>query len=369
MWNKWVLFLGALLCSFYTSAQCMYQQIPFEDVVNEADLIAEGTIIESETSWDEGLTMIYTIYTFETTAFYKGIPKKRIQVAIPGGTIGLQSISVNPSLHLRIGDKGVLMVNESKLAVGRSVFEVKFGHHAWYPYKAEGMQAVGLFKSYDLKRDALAEAIENITGVKQIRLGASLKPIHATKPVIGSRTITGFSPSTITAGTESVLTINGTGFGSTADTVFFLYASNPSFLAFTLPSQIVSWSPTQIKVKVPDDAGTGPVFVGTSATGGPSQQSATNLTVLSSQTNVLTSTTAYITRHSTIANTGKLTFTLNTNFNSNAAAKAALGRAMRTWRCNSNYNIEVSANTTAINATADDNVNVITFKNLAGPLG
>ena len=54
----------------------------------------------------------------------------------------------------------------------------------------------------------------------------------------------------------SILTINGTGFGTVADTVFSL-GLRPTYLAFTLPkSNLVSWSATQIKVQVPDDAGT-----------------------------------------------------------------------------------------------------------------
>ncbi|MBK7787655.1 MAG: hypothetical protein IPJ54_03550 [Saprospiraceae bacterium] len=44
-----------------------------------------------------------------------------------------------------------------------------------------------------------------------------------------SRAITGFSPASITAGTTSVLTINGSGFGSVADTVFFYGPAIPTF--------------------------------------------------------------------------------------------------------------------------------------------
>lgn len=183
------------------------------------------------------------------------------------------------------------------------------------------------------------------------------------------RAISNFSPTSITAGTASILTINGTGFGTVADTVFFLWASDPTYLAFTLPSQIVSWSGTQIRVLVPDDAGSGPVYVSTSTTAGPSQNSTTNVNIISAQTNVTYNNNAYITRHSTLTNIGKISFQLNTAFNSNNEARLSLARAMKTWRCNNNVNIEINPVTTTVNTIADDNTNVIKFSSLNGPLG
>ena len=77
---------------------------------------------------------------------------------------------------------------------------------------------------------------------------------------------------------------------------------------------------------MPDDAGTGPVYVSTSSTAGPSQNSTTNVNILSAQTNVTYNNNAYITRHSTLTNIGKISFQLNTAFNSNNDARLSLAR-------------------------------------------
>ncbi|MDO9324685.1 MAG: IPT/TIG domain-containing protein, partial [Methanoregula sp.] len=89
--------------------------------------------------------------------------------------------------------------------------------------------------------------------------------LDASGPVVYSATVTTASPNTASAGTDWVITITGTGFGTKASResyadVAFLYrpdGTKPYIYATGYPyftnnvNDIVSWSDTQIKVKVP----------------------------------------------------------------------------------------------------------------------
>ncbi len=100
--------------------------------------------------------------------------------------------------------------------------------------------------------------------------------------------IVSISPTTVTAGTNDVLTITGTGFeasdGGTNSRVFFANADDGGNTIIAAPAGLVSsWSDTQIQVRVPSRAGTGSVTVQTA-----SSQQATSAATLTIEYNLLT---------------------------------------------------------------------------------
>ena len=359
------LVLGATLLS----AQCLYQNIKLDDVVAQATTIIDGKVISSESTWNNDHTMIYTRYGVRVYTWFKGPQTDTVYFYSPGGSVDLDAIKVEPAVHPSLGSYGLFMTTpaDPSAKLPKSALLLSHGHLSWYKYDFETGLASGVFQNFILKNKELERTIESLTQ-QPVKRKMAMPLLNLKKPS-ADRAISNFSPTSITAGTASILTINGTGFGTVADTVFFLWASDPTYLAFTLPSQIVSWSGTQIRVQVPDDAGTGPVYVSTSSTAGPSQNSTTNVNILSAQTNVTYNNNAYITRHSTLTNIGKISFQLNTAFNSNNDARLSLARAMKTWRCSNNVNIEINPVTTTVSTIADDNTNVIKFSSLNGPLG
>ena len=92
-----------------------------------------------------------------------------------------------------------------------------------------------------------------------------------TPPPPGSPTISSISPSEASAGTDTHVTISGSGFGSSTGKVEFSYGRND--VTRISASDISSWSDTSINCAVPTgiidnysaSAGTGPVVVTTSA--------------------------------------------------------------------------------------------------------
>jgi PKD repeat protein len=193
--------------------------------------------------------------------------------------------------------------------------------------------------------------------------------------VIGSSStaaITGISPTTITAGTFSVLTITGSGFGATQGTSFVEFKNaDDGGATFIQPhsTQYVSWSNTQIQVMVPTKAST---LCGTAGTGqvrvtvaGSPTLSAQTLTISYGHLNAAYTGTAAPTqirdtRHVTLNGAGGITWQMYTGFDANAAAKASFLRAFQTWRCATYINWVLGA-TTSLNTIAGDGTNLIRF--------
>jgi hypothetical protein len=179
--------------------------------------------------------------------------------------------------------------------------------------------------------------------------------------------ITGFSPTTITAGTGSVLTINGSGFGATqgAGVVQFRNADDggATFIQ-PLQTQYLSWSDAVITVQVPQNAATGEVRV----IQGSTFSSPGTLTVSFAHLNVDfdpgAGTVAYQTDHVNDNGTGGYTWRMNTGFDADVAARASFVRAFDTWRCGTDVNWTIGANTAA-NDAISDGINIICYDNTA----
>lgn len=178
--------------------------------------------------------------------------------------------------------------------------------------------------------------------------------------------ISSFSPTFISAGTGDVLTINGSGFGSTPGSVRFINSNTGS--AFSVDaSDITSWSDGLITVVVPSTsaaggcAGTGPITVVDA--GGNSTTSSTNLTVTFGYTNFLYSGNKVGAKLANVNGMGGMTYTLSTTLCTAAQQDAvnAIGRALREWRCVSGVNWRLNTSTTTVNAEASDGISVITY--------
>jgi hypothetical protein len=129
-------------------------------------------------------------------------------------------------------------------------------------------------------------------------------------------------------------------------------------------SLITSWTDTQIKVKVPFEAGSGNIAVKTSGSAviGATQP----LTINYSQINLPNGSGIYSTYHVNSNNLGGYTWEMNSTFSANSAAKAAFERAFNAWKCAVGINWNISATTTTSTAISDDGRNVITFTNALG---
>ncbi len=371
------LFLGFLINVPTMVAQVLMKEVSFEQQIENSTLLIEGRVLSKESFWDSERKNIYTLNRIEVYKVFKGELKKTVDVITHGGVVGLRAEVVSPSLSLNTNDIGVFVLHNNDVNL-----ESKTNIKAYKPYSS----SQGFYK-YNIEQDVVRNPFNKTKGItssfydKIIALTKAdyinvddfdvkekQREFLQKKSFRPPSSIT-FTPTSITAGTKSVLTINGSGFGATKGSVGFSDADEGGSEFYeALDTQILTWSDTQITVEVPSKAGTGIIRVTDSSNS--SADSNDILTVSYSEINIISNQAtqgpnagldvAYQTRHVNDDGAGGYTWQMFTGFDSNTLAKAAFLRAFETWRCESGVNW-VIGETTNTNIIAEDNINVIRF--------
>jgi hypothetical protein len=253
-----------------------------------------------------------------------------------------------------------------------NLYAVYSGQQGFIEYDLTEKKAVEPFRVYPHIEEAVRE-IKQKTG-KEAKL--SVNPDLSTTSmkvsgVLAAPSITSFSPTSISAGTSSVLTITGNGFNATRGTGYVEFRnSNNGASGWMQPlsTDYISWTDTEIKVMVPSagsgTAGTGQIRVTNSD---PSTITSTGtLTVTYAYSNVVHNSIAY--KPVLLGRNGAngYTFRFNTSFAANTAAGAAFDRAMDSWSCATGMNWRLGTNVdTAV--AAYDFANVVTFNSTMDP--
>jgi len=360
--------LVLLLCLIFTTtihAQGLLYEVPMSKQVQASSQIVEGKVIAKASFWDTKHQNIYTVNTIEVYKVFKGRSLSIIDVITLGGTVGLTQEDVKPSLQLDKESIGVFMLNEHSIVLDsqksfNTLFRPYSGPQGFYSYsllnnevrnpfyKAEGISS----NFYNALQN---ETKANVTNLSSFNIDDKIQSYNQTRGVIS---ITSFSPTTATAGTKTVLTINGIGFGTVQQNVGFL---NPDTggtnVGVALQTQILSWSDTQITVEVPSAAGNGSVFI----VDNPPTAILAQSTALNPGTQV-----AYQTAHIDRNGNGGYIWNMFTDFDADTAANESFVRAMDTWRCTTNVNWTIGP-ATAVDIVANDDINIIRFDNGSQP--
>ncbi len=344
------------------NAQCLMYPVGLGQRIPQSSSIIEGKVVNQKAFWNTSHDLIYTSNLVEVYKSFKNSAPAYIEVITEGGIVGFDKQVVHPALELKIGDVGVFTLNQLNLSsqFGKQVFEAYASEQGFIRYDVVNDVAHEPFFNYQQASTTLYNTITQLTGQPYLVV-KSINPFLQTLPNVNTTqavaAISSFSPTTITAGTFSVLTINGSGFGSTpnASLIAFKNANDGGATTVSpIASQIVSWTNTQIQVEVPTRAGTGIISVNGSS-------SSSILTIPYAHLSVTyTDNIVYTTKHINQSG-GGYTWTYNTTFNSNAPAKAAFERSLQTWRCATYINWPVASTTTTINTAAQDGTNIVTF--------
>lgn len=389
---RWKIFLFIqLFClagslSTIAADQCMLLPITVQKRTQEASLIVEAEVMSSQSFWTKNHDMIYTIHHLKIYKLFKGNPSlTEFDILTEGGTVGLDKIEITSSLSLLPGQQGVFFCNVSKLdkilrpTGGNTLYDAYGSEQGFIEYNVGENLASTPFYHYTSIPGQLYNELTGYTGAQFVQiapntlLNQSLQKLQAPKSggnsTLAIPTITSFTPTSITAGTRSLLTINGTNFGATRGTGFVEFKNaNDGGTTYVKAKDIDyrTWTSTQITVWVPSSsltngpsAGTGTIRVTNSDPN--SVTSASTLTVTYSHINVEYNNTGFYTEHINDNTTGGYTFQFeSTKFATNAPAVAAFTRAMNTWTCNTNMNWIVGANT-AVDTVLADGINVVRF--------
>ncbi len=363
-----VLLLFATLLPLH--GQLLIKEASLEKQITNSSLVVEGKVVSKQSFWDVNYSNIYTVNTIEIYKVFKGEPAVTIDVITAGGTIGLEAEIVTPSLELRPNELGVFMLYDNHVeleADGRSLakrFKAYGSVQGFYKYNLHTNVAVNPFNKKQGITTSFYNEIMSYTRTNFVEM----KKINASQQKVSlPPTSITFTPSTVTGGTQTVLTINGSGFGGNQGKVGFSNADDggATFID-ALDTQVLTWSDTQITVEVPSRAGTGTIRVTDS--GSASDVSAADLTVTYSETNLISddlssgTDVAYNTRLVEDNGSGGYTWRMFTDFNANSAANTSFLRALETWRCETNVNW-VMGSTTTVDVAARDGINVVRFDN------
>ena len=360
----------------------MQLPISLADRVNQSELIIEGEIISSQSKWNVERNMIFTVSQIRVFKLFKGsLSGSVVTLLTEGGQDGLDLIEVGNEFMPVVGEQGVFMLKMNSKIPNLAIrfqgplYTCFMAHQSTVMYNLFDKTANSPFQQFNSIPYGLYPAIHQITGqyhtelITNTRLNQALQQTQSGNQVNAVPTITSFTPTTITAGTRSLLTINGTNFGASRGAGFVEFRNaNDGGASWVQAkaSDYRTWTNTQITVWVPSSslsngpsAGTGQIRV---TNNDPNIATSTGtLTVTYSVINVEFDGKGQYTEHQNDNTTGGYTFQCEAaTFAANAPAVAAFTRAMNTWTCSTNMNWILGANT-AVDTALADGINIVRF--------
>ncbi len=378
--------------------------VPLEERVEGADQIVHARLDHSIVYAGPDSRQIYTLYVFEVEAYLKSPgSRERIALIADGGQLNDRLQVTYPNFYLERGTEAVLFLNPMNTA------EASPEYLAMYPEMlqarpfagVQGVLGLSAGRMYDIGSDAyyslpeMLDTLENLTGFSglqpngdPIRLEAESTPLQVPGRAItnladgsGSIPSNGFIAGTDVSSNE--LIISGSNFGANEGVVLFPNADDggATFVAApVVPSDLIYWTDTEIRIKIPTGAGSGTLVVQNS--NGSAVGSASIpvfYDIKSIYTNFLNFGTEviFVPKLAELNNSGGYTLQYNStqpntssDFAGNAEATASFERALITWRCGTGLNFGVDDSGTTAIAPAMDGECVIAFDQLAtGTLG
>jgi len=387
---RWGFAVGVgVFCKVNTQAQCMMEEVELSQRIATSTMIVEGRVIEQLSFWNDDTTNIYTAHLIEVYKVLKGRQKlQQIELITPGGIVGREMEIVQPALQLSSEEIGVFMLealdksNVRSYKITRTPFQTVNSSAYTAVASTQGFirydETLGIARDvFRIYRNVGRDLYQSITQqtnqfplqIQSYELTTQVPAIKRSRPSIRS-----FSPTSASGGTEEVLTINGTHFGERGNNsaIFFKNPDNGGGSFNQAPnSNIVSWSDTQIKVKIPTSAGSGQIRI--RHQDNQIGLSANNLTITYAQYTVFYDN---LMRSVHLANDNgsggyTLQYGISTSHNGvdfREEAQAPFERALKSWSCNTGFNIRKGGTTMLQTASASTAPNIIMFDNDQAPL-
>lgn len=351
-----------VVCCFNntSTAQCLLQPLPLETKIKEASIIVEGKIIQQESFWIDNPRRIVTKNTIEVFKSFKGSFDATINFYTDGGRVGNEIHVIEPNVSVTIGDKGLFFLQTDK-TTGKLLVSVG-SPHGFYKYdevsgNANAPYALVTNVKKQLYTPIVSQTKQQYQTVKSYELSATKK--NTELPSSGVN-VTSFEPSSVTAGTGDELRIIGNGFGNSGTLAFRDPDNGGANFVNVHPSNIRSWTNSQIVVRVPSKAGTGTVLINNIQSTIP-VEIIYNTTEIPAQTNQQGTFAAALVHILSSNGVGGITFSPSTSFKNNAPAYSCFLRAMETWRCGTNINFTIAPNATTRTSAIRDGVNIAMF--------
>lgn len=349
--------------------------------IQAAGMVVEGEVVSQQSFWDARHRNIYTSNIIRVYKSFKGSPEsQQVELITEGGTVGLKKHVFSSALQLRPGQQGMFFL-ERQQALQRTpgnqhISTKAYGNQQGFvQYHIPEDKAVGVFDRYESVQ-ALYQSVTAQTGQryrtvtqnKKLEAGLAVEQrqqqaqANALAPVI-----TSFTPTTASAGTGVVLTVNGSGFGATRGegAVEFKNADDGGqTYVRPLALEYISWSDRQIKLYIPstsEDGGTpGSGTLRVITNNGNSITSDRSLIIEFAYSNVNFDEKPFRPILTNMDGLGGYSIQFSPSIQNRQPAQEGFRRAMNTWICVSGVNWRLGE-PTDLEVAEEDSVNVIGF--------
>ena len=356
-------------CLITGNAQCSIYSVSLAQRIDEATCIVEGTVVAKRCIQDVATKRIYTLNEVEVFKLFKGQNQADTIIFLTlGGLVDGVNEKVYPALSLTLGAHGVFLgkpcTEHNFIGLRRNVvFEVVADQQGFIQYNHNNTAAWDVFHSYSSIDADLFPQIERQTNasLRIIKNVPQFNKLNKESRLQAVPIITGFSPKSLSAGTKSILTITGSGFGSriNGQLIFFADANKEEgYLIAPIDEEYLLWSDTQIQVYVPESAGTGTIHFADANKNLLAKSQDTLKVRFARSTDNLVPRNEYdlINQNSR----GGYTWQFSQEFNTNTDARNAFTVAMNRWKCATGVNWEIGS-VSSVNVVASDNINIVRF--------
>ena len=372
-----------LLCCFFitiTYSQCLSYKIPLQQKVQSSTWIIIGKVTGKHTYTDG--KNIYTLNKIDVAAWLKNLTSQsNVSIITIGGVLKDKAQTTYPAVQLTIGHEYVFFLDNNNTviddknyrSVNPGIIQALMYADVQGALLYQNGKYINYFNEPSLTETELLQQLAALTGQQPKSPNGNLYTPRSFSGSSSPMAITGFSPSTVNAGTivpGDFLTITGSGFGTSPGVVGFRNADDGG-ATFAVPpntSDYVSWSDNSITVKVPAEAGTGTFVVNGINSPSPLTVNYAHTSIDAEFLNFTTSTRQRFYLRDKNSLGGYSFLYNNAGFSSNIGAVDAFERALITWRCPNKINFRSGGTTSSLFALDGENV-VLTDNLPAGVLG
>jgi len=360
-----------ILSAFCGHSQCFSYPVSLDKRIENSTYIIEGTVESQRSFYNEDKSKIVTAHRVLIYKVLKGKKiEENIEIITDGGKVDDKILIVQPSTEIKVGDVGVFFLENELLINEKKFHPIYTINQGFIKYDPISQTAVDLYYKYeDINVDLLNKIIDfnkdHYEEREKFNASEFIKNNRSGNNVSSTPQVTYFSPDTIAAGARKILSIHGTGFGTSFSGSANVYLKhcdygNNTYNPIATSNRVISWSDTLIVIRIPSDVGTAPIYIVNSS--GQSGSYSTSPLVIKYNVSLNGSNDSTI-HISNVNGSGGYTYKYNQAFATNLNATGAFQRALDTWKCATGINRAMSANTTTATCSAGDVTCTMNFDN------
>ena len=254
--------------------------ISIDQRITESKQVVIGKVVQQYSFWDQEGQNIYTAHLLEVTAYLKKASTQQyIEIITPGGVIENEAEIVYPSIELNLNKAYFFFLEDLPLAIMAQTSRTSIPRFCAYSYiqgilPLQHNQYVDYIDKTPKSINQLLKKTQTLTqfvakrpdGNMFVLEKAPMSIIASARKNITLKNGLGATATHFHAGTTAEneeLIINGNGFGTSAGKVQFSDANNGggSFINSNYETDLVYWTDSEIRLKIPNKAGSGTMEV------------------------------------------------------------------------------------------------------------